>query len=213
MAHAVVPEYDVAGLAVTVHGSHTAHLVLVGQVFRRLVEDIAPGEIPVENPVAARPDGESAASGFHVVDVTHDAEVKGMGVHVATHGTGRRIAFGQDAVNTADPVRYDQLALTEHLFRHAHHGRIGGEEAYHPVLIARPAVLPHVLMAMGRTVVHRLRERTDPGFRIFALEWRRKVAPHAFPAPGHQIGIKDTALDQVAFAYEKPDVVVGQPDH
>ena len=213
VAHAVVPEHDVAGLAVAVHGWRAVHLFLVGQVLGRSIEDVAPGEILVENPVAARPNGESAAAGIHVVDVPHDAEVKGMGVHVATYGTGRRVAFGQDAVNTADPVRFDQPALTEQLLRHAHHGRIGGEEADHPVLSARFTVLPHVLMTMGRTVVYRLRERADPGFRPPAFEGRRQVAPHAIPAPGHKTGIEDAALDQIAFADEKPDVVGGQTDH
>ena len=154
-----------------------------------------------------------AAAGFHVVDVAHDAEMEGMGVHVAAQGPGRRVSFGQDAVYAADPVRFDQIALAEQLLRHAHHGRIGGEETDHPVFVTGFTVLPHVAVAVRGTVVYRFGERSDPGFRFAALEGRRQVPPHAFPAPGHQIEVKHAALDQVAFSDEKPDVVVGQTDH
>ena len=209
MAHAVVPEHDIAGPAVAIHVRHLTHLVLVGKVCGRFIENIAPGEVVVENPVAARPDGESAAVRPHVVDVPHDAEVEGMGVHVAAQGAGRRVALGQDAVDTADAIGFDERPLPEELFRHAHHGRVFGEQADHPVLVARLPVLPHVTVPVGRAVVDRLGEGADPGFRFPAFEGRRQVPPHALTAPGHQAGVQHAALDQVAFAHEETDVVVG----
>ena len=213
MAHAVVPEDDVSGIAVTVCVRHPVHLFQVRLIRGGSFEAVPRGEIGIEFPMAARPDGESAALRPHVVNVSHDAEVKGMGVHVATQGTGRRVSLGQDAVNAADAIGVDQRSFPQELFRHAHHGRIGGQESQHPVLSAGFPVLPHEPVPVGRAVVDRFGKGSDPGCRFPAFEGRRQVPPHAFPSLGHQVGVQHAALDQVAFADEETDVVVCKTDH
>ena len=85
VAEAVVPEHDVAGLAVAVHRRRPVD-ALHGRVVRLgRVAQVAGAKGVVELAVAARPHAEAAAGGDDVVDVAHHAEVEGMAVAVAAH--------------------------------------------------------------------------------------------------------------------------------
>ena len=86
MGEAVVPEHDIAGIAVAVDRLLTVVELANDIVFGRRLVEILRGVGLVEFFVAARPDGKRATARWHEIDIADDAEVEGMGIAV----TGQR---------------------------------------------------------------------------------------------------------------------------
>ena len=224
-----MPDEDVTGGAVPFHarvGVELDDAPLVRLVAR---QPLGTAQQVVDDPMGAGPHRERAAGWWSVGDQADHAEAGGqqllqgsavqtVGSHVAMAlGRPRRqVSHRQPAVDSADPLRGLHLAPAEELLGPAEHDRGGGQHGEDPRLMRRLPILPGktdaaVLALLAVFLVGP--KRTEPGGGIVPLHACRRTFPLALPGARHRLGIEHTALDQIPFALEEPDLVLGQSVH
>ena len=126
MPQSVVPEHDVTGPTVAVYRSQAVVVLANGVVLVGRLVAILRGVGAIEGGVAARPDGKAAAVGWHVVYIADHAEVKRVRIAVTLQRGKWRLPIGQGAVDTANALRFAQLAHPQHLLGHFPYSRVFG---------------------------------------------------------------------------------------
>ena len=206
-----MPEDNVPGFAMGIDGRLLVDAFAGWLVVRGRIPEILRCKGGIQRDVAARPHHEAAATRRHVVDITNDAQMEGVSIAVAAEWSRRMVAVGQGAVNAADAFGMEEFSGSQHLLGHGPDGGVGGQEPHHPLFATRFAKVPAEAAAGVGTcgVFLALCERADPGGGVVARAAGWRAVPQPATGPFQQLGVEDTAHDQVAVALEKAHFVRG----